>query len=199
MVEHVRDVLPHVRVAVLAQALVVEAVHLRDLPALVVASDDGDAVGVANLEGHHERDRLDRVVPAVHVVAQEEVVRVRRVSAELEHLQQVVKLSVDVPHDRHGRPHAVHVGLLADQTARALAQLQHLLLRQELVLEQRRHHGIIGAVLLDVELAHLPQPLFLSLRPKPLLSCSTAVRSEIRADAWAEWRFARFERCDGAG
>mmetsp|Transcript_3207 Transcript_3207/g.13915 ORF Transcript_3207/g.13915 Transcript_3207/m.13915 type:complete len:312 (+) Transcript_3207:1674-2609(+) len=128
VVEHVGDVLPHVRVAVLAQALVVEAVHLRDLPRLVVAADDGDAIGVANLERHHQRDRLDRVITSVYVVAQEEVVCVRRVSAKLEHLQQVVKLSVDVADDRHGRPHAVYVGLLADQTARALAQLQHLLL-----------------------------------------------------------------------
>mmetsp|Transcript_3210 Transcript_3210/g.13928 ORF Transcript_3210/g.13928 Transcript_3210/m.13928 type:complete len:312 (+) Transcript_3210:1674-2609(+) len=128
VIEDVRAVAPHVDAAVLAKALVVEAVHLRDLPRLVVAADDGDAIGVANLERHHQRDRLDRVITSVYVVAQEEVVCVRRVSAKLEHLQQVVKLSVDVADDRHGRPHAVYVGLLADQTARALAQLQHLLL-----------------------------------------------------------------------
>mmetsp|Transcript_4466 Transcript_4466/g.20266 ORF Transcript_4466/g.20266 Transcript_4466/m.20266 type:complete len:299 (-) Transcript_4466:489-1385(-) len=54
VVEHVGDVLPHVRVAVLAQALVVEAVHLRDLPALVVTPDQEYAVGVPNLERQQE-------------------------------------------------------------------------------------------------------------------------------------------------
>mmetsp|Transcript_6316 Transcript_6316/g.26154 ORF Transcript_6316/g.26154 Transcript_6316/m.26154 type:complete len:296 (+) Transcript_6316:1482-2369(+) len=54
VVEHVGDVLPHVRVAVLAQALVVEAVHLRDLSALVVTPDQEYAVGVPNLERQQE-------------------------------------------------------------------------------------------------------------------------------------------------
>jgi len=51
VVEDLGAVAPHGDGAVLAQALVVEAVHLRDLPALVVAPDQGDAVGVANLGG----------------------------------------------------------------------------------------------------------------------------------------------------
>ena len=38
VVEQVGEVLPHVRVPVLSQTLVVEAVHLRDLPRLVVAA-----------------------------------------------------------------------------------------------------------------------------------------------------------------
>lgn len=50
VVEQVGEVLPHVGVAVLPEALVVEAVHLRDLPALVVPSQDSDALAVANLQ-----------------------------------------------------------------------------------------------------------------------------------------------------
>lgn len=50
VVKQVREVLPHVGVAVLPQALVVEAVHLRDLPALVVPSEDCDALPVAYLK-----------------------------------------------------------------------------------------------------------------------------------------------------
>lgn len=50
VVEQVGEVLPHVGVPVLPEALVVEAVHLRDLPALVVPSQDGDALAVANLQ-----------------------------------------------------------------------------------------------------------------------------------------------------
>ena len=50
-VEQVCEVLPDVGVAVFAQALVVEAVHLGDLAGLVVATQDGDAAWVADLEG----------------------------------------------------------------------------------------------------------------------------------------------------
>mmetsp|Transcript_35740 Transcript_35740/g.87966 ORF Transcript_35740/g.87966 Transcript_35740/m.87966 type:complete len:225 (-) Transcript_35740:339-1013(-) len=135
VVEHVRDVLPHVGVAVLAQALVVEPVHLGDLAALVVAAQQSDALRPPRLEQQQQGEGLQRVVPAVHKVTHEDVVGVRHVPARLEQLQEVVELPVDVPHDRDGRAHRVHVGLLGYQRARALAQLQHLLLRQELVVQ----------------------------------------------------------------
>ena len=88
-VEEVGEVLPDVGVAVFAQALVVEAVDLRDLPRLVVAAEDGDAVTVPDLERDEQRRRLDRVVAAVDVVAHEQVVRVRRGPADAEQLEEV--------------------------------------------------------------------------------------------------------------
>ena len=68
VVEEVGEVFPHVGVAVLAQALVVEAVDLRDLAGLVVATEDGDALRVSDFESDEERDRLDRVVASINVV-----------------------------------------------------------------------------------------------------------------------------------
>lgn len=59
VVEEVGEVLPHVGVAVLAEALIVESVHLRDLPGLVVAAEDCDALWVSDLESHEEGDGLD--------------------------------------------------------------------------------------------------------------------------------------------
>jgi hypothetical protein len=70
-VEEVGEEAPDVRIPVLTQTLVVETIDLRDLPGLVVPAEDGDAVGVAQLECHEEGDRLDRVVAAVDVVAHE--------------------------------------------------------------------------------------------------------------------------------
>jgi len=58
-VEQVGEVPPYVGVAVFAQTLVVEAVDLRNLPRLVVTSQDGDAVAIAQLESHEESDRFD--------------------------------------------------------------------------------------------------------------------------------------------
>lgn len=49
VIEEVGEVLPDVGVAVLAQALVVKAVHLGDLSALVVAPQYRDALGVTHL------------------------------------------------------------------------------------------------------------------------------------------------------
>lgn len=67
---------PDVRIAVLAQALVVEAIHLRDLPRFVVPAQDGHPIAVAQFEGDEEGNGLDGVISSVDVVAHEEVVRV---------------------------------------------------------------------------------------------------------------------------
>ena len=68
-VEEVGEVFPHVCIAVLAEALVVETVDLSDLSRLVVAAEDGDALGVSDLEGHEEGDSFNREVATVDVVA----------------------------------------------------------------------------------------------------------------------------------
>lgn len=69
VVEEVGEVLPDVGVAVLAEALVVEAVNLGDLAGLVVSTEDGDALWVADLEGNEESDGLNGVVSTVDIVA----------------------------------------------------------------------------------------------------------------------------------
>ena len=84
VVKEVRQVLPHVGVAVLAKAFVIEAVNLGDLPALVIASEDSDPFPVAHFEADEQRDGLDGVVASVHVVTHEEVVGIRRLSSNFE-------------------------------------------------------------------------------------------------------------------
>lgn len=68
VVKEVGEVLPDIGVAVLAQALVVEAVDLGDLAGLVVATQDGDALGIADLERNKESNSLDGEVATIDVV-----------------------------------------------------------------------------------------------------------------------------------
>jgi hypothetical protein len=79
-----------------ALALVVEPVDSVDRRALVVASQQEEVVRVLDLVCQQEADRLDALLPAVHVVAEEQVVRRRRQPAELEQPEQVGELAVDV-------------------------------------------------------------------------------------------------------
>ena len=53
VVENFGEEFPYVGVAVLPQALVVESVHLSDLPRFVVASEDRNSIR----ESHLERDK----------------------------------------------------------------------------------------------------------------------------------------------
>lgn len=68
VVEEVSEVLPHVGVAVFAEALVVEAVHLGDLAGFVVTAEDGNTLRVADLQADQEGHGLDGVVATVDII-----------------------------------------------------------------------------------------------------------------------------------
>lgn len=77
---------PHVDTTVLAQAFIVEAINLSNLPTFVVATDERNPVRVADLEGQEEEEGLHGVVAPVDKVAKEEVVLVGTFAADLEQL-----------------------------------------------------------------------------------------------------------------
>jgi len=62
----------------------------------VVSPDEGNAVGVPDLEGHEEQEGLDAVEATVHEVTHEEVVGLGALSSHIEELNQVVELTVNV-------------------------------------------------------------------------------------------------------
>merc|ERR1719335_960298 len=72
VVKRVCELLPNLWATVSSNALVEEAVDLRDLATLVVPAEQGDTVFVTHLVQEHERDRLHRVPAAVNVVAHKE-------------------------------------------------------------------------------------------------------------------------------
>lgn len=91
---------------------------MGNLAALVIATEDGDALLVADLQGDEEGDGFDRVIPTIHVVAHEEVVGVRTAAANLEQLLEIVELAVDVTAHGHGALHRLHVRLLLQNLTR---------------------------------------------------------------------------------
>lgn len=95
-IEDLSAVLPGVGVTVLLLALVVEAVHLRDLSRLVVSTQKSDLIGPASLERKEVCEGLQRVVSAIDEIAHKNVVGVRQGTSSLEQLAQIVELSMNV-------------------------------------------------------------------------------------------------------
>ena len=86
--------------------------HLGDLSALVVASEDGKSILEADLQCDEKSYSLDRVVATVDVIAHEQVVRVGWLSTNFEELSKVMELAVDVSADGDRSTHLLDVGLI---------------------------------------------------------------------------------------
>ena len=79
-IEGVAELLPHLdRIA--TTAFVVKAVNAINAGAFVVASEQEKVFRVLDLVGKQQRDHLERLLAAVDVVAEEEVVGLIRVRA----------------------------------------------------------------------------------------------------------------------
>jgi hypothetical protein len=69
IIKQIAAIPPDIRRSKLALTLVVEAIDLGDLAGFVVASNQGEAVGVADFKGDEEEEGLDRVEASVDKVA----------------------------------------------------------------------------------------------------------------------------------
>ena len=115
----------------LAVAFVVEAVDLGDLPAFVVASDEGDAVGVSCFEEEEEQKSFDGMVAAVDEISHEDVGSGGNFAAEAEELEKVEELAVDVAADGDGGVDVLDVGLFYKKFSAHVAKLKNLVLGDE--------------------------------------------------------------------
>lgn len=129
IVEHLATVSPHVGAAVFTYTFIVEAVHGRDLSRLVVPSDEGDPVRIADLEAEEQEEGLERVEASVDEIAHEKVVCVRKVAADAKEFHEIVELAVDVATYRDRSVDRDHVALFDEQFSRLVAELSDLRLR----------------------------------------------------------------------
>lgn len=94
-VEAVGEGLPELDV-VPSLALIVETVYTVDGSALVVAAQDEKVFRVLDLVRQQQADGFEGLLAAVDVIAEEEVVGLRREAAILEQSQEIVVLAVDI-------------------------------------------------------------------------------------------------------
>ena len=112
VVEEIGAEAPHVGAAVLAHAFVVEAIHLGDLAALMIATQEGDVPWVSGLECEQELEGFNAVVAAVNKVAHEDIAGGGHVATSVKELEEVMELAVDVAADGDGGAYRLHVALL---------------------------------------------------------------------------------------
>jgi hypothetical protein len=97
--DKVKDIckhLPYLWISILLLALSIEAIDLSDLPCLVVSAKKTDSVRVSDLVKQQESHRLNAMMASINIVSEEQVVDIRNVSSNFEHLHHVPELSVDI-------------------------------------------------------------------------------------------------------
>jgi hypothetical protein len=97
-VEAISERLPELDV-VSPLALVIETVDAVDRRTLVVAAEDEEVFRVLDLVCQQQADGLQRLLSAINVVSEEQIVCFGREAAVLEQAEQIIVLSVDVTAD----------------------------------------------------------------------------------------------------
>ena len=120
--------LPHVSIAVFSEALIVEAIYLRDLLTLVVSSKDRNTLGITNFETDEKCDGLDRVVSSINVVTHEQVVVVGYLPTNIEEFLQIVELTVYVTTNGNRCAHFCHITLILEYFLGMIAEFIDVLL-----------------------------------------------------------------------
>ena len=94
-IEAVSEGLPKLDV-IAPLALVIEPINSVDRSALVVAAQQEEILWVLDLVRQEQADRFKRLLPAIHIVSQEEVVGIGREASVFEQPQKVVVLTMDI-------------------------------------------------------------------------------------------------------
>jgi hypothetical protein len=87
IVKYVCTVSPYIHTPILSEALIIEAVHLSNLSALVIPSDQSHSLRIPYFESEQKKESLNRVKSSVHEVTHEQIIRHRALASYFEELQ----------------------------------------------------------------------------------------------------------------
>ena len=69
IIKHLATPPPHIGASIFPLALIVEPIHLCNLPGFVVSSNKGDAFGVADFQGQQQEECFDAVETPINEIA----------------------------------------------------------------------------------------------------------------------------------
>ena len=75
--------------------------HLRDLPALMIASQQCHVCWIPSFEQHEKREDFQAVVSAIHEITHENVICGWHLTAGGEEFEQIMKLAMNIATDLH--------------------------------------------------------------------------------------------------
>ena len=82
VVKSICKVLPDIGVSVLSEAFIVKPVDLSDLATLVISPQNGDPASVSDFQGNEQRNRFERVISSIDIIAHEHVIRFGALAAD---------------------------------------------------------------------------------------------------------------------
>eukprot|EP00931_Biecheleriopsis_adriatica_P032421 TRINITY_DN18918_c0_g1_i3.p1 TRINITY_DN18918_c0_g1~~TRINITY_DN18918_c0_g1_i3.p1 ORF type:complete len:187 (+),score=23.58 TRINITY_DN18918_c0_g1_i3:163-723(+) len=129
-IEAIRDRLPRLWTFVCPDAFNEEAVNLCDLPTLMVAAQERDALFEAALVEEHQGDAPDAVVATIDIITEKEVVCLWHWPANQEELLEVEEVTVNITDDRDRTADRYAICLLRQNFMHPLTNCYHLPRRQ---------------------------------------------------------------------
>ena len=111
VIKQVRELLPDRETSVLFLALNLKAVDLRDLARFMITSQKEEPAGITKFEQYQVRNGFHGSGSSVHIISQEEVIRVGYFTSNSKQLDHVVELTMDITDDGDGRRHLANIFL----------------------------------------------------------------------------------------
>ena len=131
------EILPAIWISVFLVDLIQEAIHHRDVPALVVAPQQVHPLGVLHLQAEQQSDRLHWVIPSVHEISDEDVLVIGNASTLRDQVFDIEELTVDVSGYVNRRVHAHNVRLFCQHSLHQIAKGAHRWFRYGLTSQRR--------------------------------------------------------------
>lgn len=88
--------------------------HLSNLPALVVPSQNCNAMSVSHLQGHQQGNSLQTVIPAIDIISHEQIVSLGDRTTDPEKLGQIIELTMDITAYGHRGSYRLHIGFMGE-------------------------------------------------------------------------------------